>query len=100
GLAPVLTSACERTLKLLASQFSGLPLGLSADPSSPEDALSKFGGATAALTAEARLLAQPVSFEIATTSIAEGIEDRITMAPLCACRLAELVGLSARIRVM
>jgi histidine ammonia-lyase len=97
GLAPVLTSACERTLKLLASQFSGLPLGLSADPSSPEDALSKFGVATAALTAEARLLAQPVSFEIATTSIAEGIEDRITMAPLGARRLDEMVGLGRRI---
>jgi len=97
ALAPVLTSACERTLKLLASQFSGLALGLSADPSSPEDALSKFGVATAALTAEARLLAQPVSFEVATTSIADGIEDRITMAPLGARRLDEMVGLGRRI---
>jgi histidine ammonia-lyase len=97
ALAPALTSACERTLKLLASQFSGLALGLSADPSSPEDALSKFGVATAALTAEARLLAQPVSFEVATTSIADGIEDRITMAPLGGRRLDEMVGLGRRI---
>jgi histidine ammonia-lyase len=97
ALAPVLTSACERTLKLLASQFSGLALGLSADPSSPEDALSKFGVATAALAGEARLLAQPVSFEVATTSIAEGIEDRVTMAPLGARRLDEMVGLGERI---
>jgi histidine ammonia-lyase len=97
ALAPVLTSACERTLKLLASQFSGLALGLSADPSSPEDALSKFGVAVTALTAEARLLAQPVSFEVATTSIADGIEDRITMAPLGARRLDEMVGLGRRI---
>ncbi len=97
SLAPVLTSACERTLKLLASQFSGLALGLSADPSSPEDALSEFGVATAALAGEARLLAQPVSFELATTSIAEGIEDRMTMAPLGARRLDEMVGLGERI---
>lgn len=97
ALAPVLTSACERTLKLLSSQFSGLALGLSADPSSPEDALSKFAVATTALTAEARLLAQPVSFEVATTSIADGIEDRITMAPLGARRLDEMVGLGERI---
>ncbi|HSD01056.1 MAG TPA: aromatic amino acid ammonia-lyase [Gaiellales bacterium] len=97
SLAPVLTSACERTLKLLASQFSGLPLGLSADPESPEDALSEFGVAAAALAAEARLLAQPVSFELATTSIAEGIEDRMTMAPLGARRLDEMVGLGERI---
>lgn len=97
ALAPVLTSACERTLKLLANQFSGLPLGLSADPASPEDALSEFGVATAALAAEARLLAQPVSFELASTSIAEGIEDRMTMAPLGARRLDEMVGLGERI---
>ena len=97
ALAPVLTSACERTLKLLASQFSGLPLGLSADPASPEDALSEFGVATAALAGEARLLAQPVSFELASTSIAEGIEDRMTMAPLGARRLGEMVGLGERI---
>jgi histidine ammonia-lyase len=97
ALAPVLTSACERTLKLLSSQFSGLALGLSTDPASPEDVLSKFGIATAALTAEARLLAQPVSFEVATTTIADGIEDRITMAPLGARRLDEMVGLGRRI---
>jgi histidine ammonia-lyase len=97
ALAPVLTSACERSLKLLASTFSGLPLGLSADPASPEDALSEFGVASAALAAEARLLAQPVSFELATTSIAEGIEDRMTMAPLAARRLDEMVGLGERI---
>lgn len=97
ALAPVLTSASERTLKLLASQFSGLPLGLSADPASPEDALSEFGVATAALAGEARLLAQPVSYELSTTSIAEGIEDRMTMAPLGARRLAEMVGLGERI---
>lgn len=97
SLAPVLTSACERSLKLLSSTFSGLPLGLSADPESPEDALSEFGVAAAALAAEARLLAQPVSFELASTSIAEGIEDRMTMAPLGARRLDEMVGLGERI---
>jgi histidine ammonia-lyase len=97
SLAPVLTSACERTLKLLASQFSGLPLGLCADPAFPEDALSEFGVAAAALAGEARLLAQPVSYELVTTSIAEGIEDRMTMAPLGARRLAEMVGLGERI---
>jgi histidine ammonia-lyase len=97
ALAPVLTSAAERTLKLLAGQFSGLALGLSADPASPEDALSEFGVAVAALAGEARLLAQPVSFELSTTTIAEGIEDRMTMAPLGARRLGEMVGLGERI---
>src|SRR6201999_1386550 len=50
-----------------------------------------------ALTAEARLLAQPVSFELATTTPEEGIGDRITMAPLAARRLAEQVSLGRRV---
>ena len=53
-----------------------------------------------ALVAEARLLAQPVSFEVASTSHAEGIEDRMTMAPLAARRLAELVELGERVVVI
>ena len=36
----------------------------------------------------------PVSFELVTTTHAEGIEDRMTMAPLAARRLAEMVRLS------
>jgi histidine ammonia-lyase len=44
--------------------------------------------------AEARLLAQPVSFELVSTSHAEGIEDRMTMAPLAARRLADMVELA------
>jgi histidine ammonia-lyase len=49
------------------------------------------------MTAEARLLAQPVSFELASTTQAEGIEDRMTLAPLAARRLAEMVELGERI---
>jgi histidine ammonia-lyase len=42
------------------------------------------------LTAEARLLALPVSFKVASTSHAEGIEDRMTMTSLGARRLPVL----------
>jgi histidine ammonia-lyase len=49
--------------------------------------------AAQSLAVEARLLAQPVSFEVASTTHAEGIEDRTTMAPLAARRLAEMVEL-------
>ena len=48
------------------------------------------------VTAEARLLAQPVSFELVTTTHAEGIEERMTMAPLSARRLADMVDLGER----
>jgi histidine ammonia-lyase len=43
------------------------------------------------------MLAQPVSFEVVSSSKAEGIEDRTTMAPLSARRLAEMTDLAARV---
>lgn len=97
ALAPALTSANERLMKLLQSPFSGLPDGLAARGGLHEDALAELGNASHALTAEARLLAQPVSFELASTTQAEGIEDRVTFAPLAARRLAEMVELGERI---
>jgi len=97
ALAPVLTSANERLLKLLQAPFSGLPDGLAARDGVAEDALSQFGHAAQGLTAEARLLAQPVSFELASSSHPEGIEDRTTMAPLAARRLAQMVELGERL---
>jgi histidine ammonia-lyase len=96
GLAPALTTANERLVKLLQAPLSGLTDGLAARPGH-EDGLAELGNAGQALTAEARLLAQPVSFELASTSQAEGIEDRVTMAPLAARRLADMVELGERI---
>ncbi|MBA2297797.1 MAG: histidine ammonia-lyase [Actinobacteria bacterium] len=97
ALAPLLTSANERMVKLLQAPLSGLPEGLSPRAGSSEDSLSEYGPAGQALTAEARLLAQPVSYELASSAHAEGIEDRMTMAPLAARRLAEMVSLGERI---
>ncbi len=96
ALAPALTSACERSLKLLQRPFSDLPEGLALRVGIADDGLSEFGIAMQAIVAEARLLAQPVSFEGVSTTQAEGIEDRATMAPLAARRVAELVELGAR----
>ena len=96
ALAPALTGANERLMKLLQAPFSGLSDGLAAG-SAHEDGLAELGNAGQALAAEARLLAQPVSFELASTTQAEGIEDRMTLAPLGARRLAEMVELGERI---
>jgi histidine ammonia-lyase len=92
-LASVLTAANERLVKLLEYPLSGLPEGLATERGLAEDSLAEFGVSSQALTAEARLLALPVSFEVASTSHAEGIEDRMTMAPLGARRLREMVEL-------
>jgi len=96
-LASVLTAANERLVKLLEYPQSGLPEGLATERGLAEDSLAEFGVSSQALTAEARLLAQPVSYELASTSHAEGIEDRMTMAPLGARRLREMVELGERL---
>ena len=97
ALATVVTCAAERTVKLLQSPLSGLPPGLAAAPNTGEEALAEFAGAAQAIAAEARMLAHPVSFEVVSSSKAEGIEDRTTMAPLSARRLAEMADLAARV---
>ena len=97
ALAPVVTSANERAVKLLQAPYSGLPAGLAAGPGSPDDALAELAVAGQAITVEARTLAHPVSYELASSVKGEGIEDRATMAPLSARRLAEMVSLSARV---
>jgi histidine ammonia-lyase len=97
ALAPVLTSATERAVKLLQRPLSGLPEGLAPRPGLSEDGLAEFGIAAQAIAAEARLLAEPVSFHVVSTTQAEGIEDRMTMAPLGARRLAEQYELGCRL---
>ena len=97
ALAPVFMCAAERAVKLLQAPVTGLPEGLAAESGLAESGLSEFGVPVQAIAAEARLLAQPVSFETVSTSHHEGIEDRFTLAPLSARRLAEMVTLGARV---
>ncbi|HEY3729053.1 MAG TPA: aromatic amino acid lyase [Solirubrobacteraceae bacterium] len=97
ALAPLLTASLERAMKLLQTPLSGLPGGLSENEGLEYGGLGAISWSAHALTAEARLLAQPVSFELATTTPEEGIGDRITMAPLAARRLAEQTALGHRI---
>ncbi len=97
ALAPVLAAAAERTVKLLQAPWSGLAPGLAADPASGDDGLAELAVAAQALAVEARTLALPVSHELVSTTKGEGIEDRTSMAPLSARRLAEMLGLAARL---
>lgn len=97
GLAQAVTIAGERVQKLLDAAFTGLPTGLRADPTAPDDGLAIVANGAASLAGEARLLAQPVTLEQPTSAIAAGIEDRITMAPTAARRLHEMAGLALRL---
>jgi histidine ammonia-lyase len=97
ALATAVGSSSERAVKLLETPWSGLPTGLTNRSERADAGLSMLGIAVQSFAAEARLLAQPVSFELVSTSHAEGIEDRMTMAPLAARRLAEMIGLAERV---
>jgi histidine ammonia-lyase len=97
ALAPVVTSANERAVKLLQTPYSGLPAGLAALSGSPDDALAELATSGQAITVEARTLAHPVSYELVSSVKGDGIEDRATMAPLSARRLADMVHLCARV---
>jgi histidine ammonia-lyase len=97
ALAGAVTIATERIQKLLDPRFTDLPAGLREAPGSAEDGLAIVGHGAASLAAEARLLAAPVTLEQPTSSIAEGIEDRITMAPSAAARLHAMSGLVIRL---
>jgi histidine ammonia-lyase len=92
ALVPAISSAQERSVKLLQAPLTGLGTGLQeAEAESNECALSELAWASQSLMVEARSLSHPVSTETASTLLAEGIEDRITMAPLAARRLSEEV---------
>ena len=77
-LAPVLTSAGERSIKLLQAPLTGLSDGLEAPGSSYGTALSELAWSAQAAMAEARLLCAPVSAEIGSTAQTEGTEDRLS----------------------
>jgi histidine ammonia-lyase len=96
-LATALGAAAERTVKMLEAPWSGLSTGLTGVADTSDPGLAYLGIAVQGLAVEARSLAQPVSHELVSTAHAEGIEDRATMAPLAARRLAEMAGLGERI---
>ncbi len=97
GLAQALTIANERIQKLLDPRFTGLPSGLRARHDLAEDGLAAIGHGSTALTAEARLLAAPVTLEQPTSAAAEGIEDRVSLASVAARRLHEMAGHALRL---
>jgi histidine ammonia-lyase len=90
ALAAMLLAASERSLKLMDTPWSGLPVGLQ-EPGSPDLGLSILAITAESLGAEVSALTQPVSHLVTSTSGAEGIEDRATHLPLSARLLAELV---------
>ena len=94
AIANAVRVANERVQKLLWRHFSGLPSEL-AEVEGPTNGLKPMGRWCAALTAESRSLANPVSLDYAG-QVAEGIEDHAGMAPLAVRRTYELVSVAHR----
>jgi histidine ammonia-lyase len=97
ALGGAVTIGSERIQKLLDPRFTDLPTGLRTRPAGAEDGLAIVGHGAASLAAEARLLAAPVTLEQPTSSLAAGIEDRVTMAPAAAMRLLSMSELIVRL---
>jgi histidine ammonia-lyase len=95
AIANALKVANERVQKLLWRHFSDLPSALAAEEG-PTNGLKPMGRWCAALAAEARSLANPVSIDYAG-QVAEGIEDHASMAPLAVRRTHEIVSVAHRI---
>jgi histidine ammonia-lyase len=95
GLSHAAQVANERVQKLLWSHFSGLPTGL-AQREGPTGGLRPLGRSFAALSSEARLLANPVSLDY-RGQLAEGVEDHASMAPLAVSTTSALVSLIHRL---
>jgi histidine ammonia-lyase len=94
AIANAIKVANERVQKLLWNHFSGLPSALSVDHGT-SNGLKPMGRWCAALAAETRSLARPVTLDY-TGQVAEGVEDDASMAPLSVRRTHELVSLVHR----
>ena len=94
SLAPVITVQVERSIKLLQASQTGLTDGLEPKEYTVGCGLSEVAFPLQALLVEAKSLIAPVSAEVGSSMQAEGIEDRMTMAPLSARRLQKMIDLS------
>jgi histidine ammonia-lyase len=95
AIANVTKVANERVQKLLWRHFSGLPSELAVEQGAT-NGLKPMGRWCAALTAEARSLANPVSLDY-VGQVAEGVEDHASMAPLAVRRTYEVVSVAHRL---
>jgi histidine ammonia-lyase len=94
AIANALKVANERVQKLLWKHFSGLPSELAFEQGA-SNGLKPMGRWCAALAAEARSIARPVTLDY-VGQVAEGVEDDASMAPLSVRRTHELVSLVHR----
>ncbi len=97
ALAAAMTIQLERSVKQLQLPFNGLTRGLRVHEHGGEPGLEMLSHGMTSLVGELRLLAAPVTNELPTTSIEEGIEDTMTLLPTAARRLSEMCAIGERV---
>lgn len=97
ALAPAITMSQERSIKLLDRLWSGLPTGLVGSEEQPESGLAMLQALVQAYTVELRLAASPASFEISSSSNAEGIEDRLNWSQQLGQRVMQIHSLAVHV---
>lgn len=93
AMAQCATGSAHRTMRLLSSQFSGLPRSLASGTARAGYAVLQKS--ISALEAEIRHFANPLSLNV--LAVADGIEDHASMAPRVVHKTAEIV---ARLRYL
>ena len=84
-------------VKLLQASITGLPEGLGERAGLAESAFSELGIGSRRSRPRRGSSRHRSRYEVVSTTQAEGIEDRMTMTPLAARRLGEMVELGTRI---
>jgi histidine ammonia-lyase len=97
ALVPPLFAAHERVMKLLDRFWSGLPTGLVGSTEQAESGLAMFQVLVCTYAAKLKLAATPTSFDLTTTSQAEGIEDRETGGVLTVATAGQMLALARKI---
>ena len=98
ALAQVAGLADRRIDKSVSTGFSGLPTGLSMVPGLSASGVGMLNIFAAALSAELRAMAYPVS--LGAGSVGEGVEDHASMAPLSVRRTQESLALAIKVAAM
>lgn len=100
GFAPLLTSSTERVAKLVDITWSGLAAGLIEEDGIGAPGFNGVALFHKSITSEARLLAAPVSGELASSSHSNAVMDRASLAALGARKAADLCRLGRSIVAM
>jgi histidine ammonia-lyase len=97
SLVPPALASQERAIKLLDKFWSGLPTGLVGAAEQSESGLAMYQILSSSYAHRLKFAAAPTSFDLTSTSQAEGIEDRETGGVFTVATLEQMADLAKKI---